>query len=183
MSAIPRPSRPAVPGELVNFFESGDPTEAPLLATVHVEYGGSVTVTYQRPGHPTVLTAHSVKHIHSEYWDNLPLAAKRANGAFDFHPVWKNVFDKYLSARNASLARMAKLEQDKADMSDDEFNAISALERHGDNIGKISDETGISRERLRKLPRFADELKAVKQRNWEEKNNVAAEPEPAVQAE
>lgn len=184
MSAIPRPARDAVPGELVNYYESGDPSEKPVVLTVESVYGGQITGTYQKVGHPTVVTVYSVKHIHSPYWDNLPINAKQAAGAFDFHPVYKGLFDKWLSMEHARKARMEKLEQDKADMTDDEFNAISALERHGDNIGKISDETGVSRERLKKLPRFMEELKAVKQRNWEEKNATPeVAQETAAQAE
>jgi hypothetical protein len=59
-------------------------------------------------------------------------------------------------------------------MSADDFNALNALDKYGDNMLKICDETGLTLAKLRKLPQFSEALKALKQQNWEEKN--ALEP-------
>jgi hypothetical protein len=186
MSAIPRPHRQAQPGEIVNFYAGGDPTELPVPALVQqVHPGGSCMVTYAKAGHPGTQTAYGVKHIHDAYWDSVPVTTKQATGCFDFHPVYKGMFDRYLNAIAGNEARRKQLEEDRAaGMNDDEYNALTALERHGDNIAAISEETGITRERLKKLAKFNEALKAVKQQKWEEKNGVATpDLEPAKAAE
>lgn len=188
MSAIPRPSRNAVPGEIVNFLEGGDPTSLPFPALVHqVHPGGACTLMLLRPGYPGAVTKHGVKHIHDQYWDSMPITAKQNNGCFDFHPVYKGLFDRHLAAVAGNKAKAEQLEREKTDMSEEDFNACLALERHGDNIKKISEETGISRTRLMKLPKFMEELRALKGQKWMEKNDLtlsetAPEPAPAPAA-
>lgn len=187
MSAIPRPHRQAMPGEIVNFYGSGDPTQIPVPMMVNtVHPGGSCTGTLMVPGYPGVQTKHGVKHIHAEYWDSMPLEAKQANGCFDFHPVYKGLFDRYLNAVAGNKAKAEQLERDKADMSEEDFNACLSLERHGDNLHKISQETGITRQRLKTLPKFMEALKAIKDEAWKAKNDLSlgeAEAAPAAQAE
>lgn len=184
MSAIPRPHRDAQPGEIVLFYEGGDPTEYPVIATVHmVHSGGAVTLTFMRPGYPAALSKQGVHHMHATYWDNVPHTAKQATGAFLFHPVYGALFDKHLQMAAMREAAKAAREEAKKDLSDDEFNAITALEKWGDNISKITEETGISRARLMKLPKFMEELNALKQRKWEEKNEAEEEMTTTVKAE
>lgn len=174
MSAIPRPKRTAIQGELVNFFEAGDPTEVPILATVHTEFGGNITITYQRPGAPTVITKHGIKHIHDTYWDNVPLLAKQQSGAFDFHPVYGVQFDKWLSAAHMREEARKQREAERAtnEMSDDEFNAINALERHGDNISAIKTDTGLTDAALKKLPKFMAELNKIREEAFQLKQEA-----------
>lgn len=171
MSAIPRPKRNAEPGEIVNYFEGGDPTAVPVSATVHVVHsGGSVTLMFMRPGTPTVITKTGVQHMYSPYWDAVPLSAKQANGAFDFHPVYGPLFDKHLQLAVARKARQEQLESEKNELSTDEFSALTALERHGDNMSKIIEETGFTPAKLKKMEKFTEALNAVKDANFAAKN-------------
>lgn len=171
MSAIPRPKRAAVPGELVNFFESGDPSEQPILATINHEFGGNHTITYQKPGQVTVVTKYGVKHVHDTYWDNVPISAKQQQGAFDFHPVYGVQFEKWLLAAHAREEARKQREAEHAanNLTDDEFNAINALERHGDNMSAIKTDTGLTDAQLRKMPKFMEAWNALKAEKFEQK--------------
>lgn len=169
MSAIPRPHRAAYPGEIVNFFEDGDPSSAPIPALVNSEYGGNATLTYHKPGDMTPKTK-TVKHIHDPYWDAVSLANRQSCGAYDFHPVYKGVFDKWLTMADAREAQRLKRESERNELSVDEYNAITALERHGDNMTAIVEETGMTPIALKKLKRFNEELNKVKEANFAAKN-------------
>lgn len=176
MSAIPRPKRAALPGEIVNYFEAGDPTEVPIPATVHQQYGGNCTITYQKPGQPTVLTKYGVKHIHDPYWDNVSLQNKQACGAFDFHPVFGVQFEKWQAAEHMRVEARKQREAERAanTLSDDEFNAINALERHGDNLSAIRTDTGLTESQLKKLPKFMEAWNAIKEENFRLKQDAKA---------
>ena len=169
MSAIPRPLRAAVPGEIVNFFEDGDPSGAPIPAMVVSTYGGNTAITYHKPG-DVVSKSRIVKHVHDAYWDTTTLQNKQASGAYDFHPVYGGLFDKWLALAEQRETKRKQLESEKNEMSADDFNACSALERHGDNMSAIATDTGLTIAALNKLPKFKAELARVKQENFEAKN-------------
>jgi hypothetical protein len=174
MSAVPRPHRDAMQGEIVLLFENGDPSGPSMPAMVSEAGKGWATLVYSKPGSITSLCRKYVKHIHDVFWDNATVQQKQSNGAYEFHPVYKCLFDKWISAADAREVARQNREAAKADMSADDFNALNALDKYGDNMLKICDETGLTLAKLRKLPQFSEALKALKQQNWEEKN--ALEP-------
>lgn len=175
MSAIPRPHRDAMQGEIVLFYETGDPSANPYPLMVADTGKGWATLVGIKPGSITAVTRKYVKHIHDVFWDTATVQQKQSNGAYDFHPVYRGMFDKWLDMAKAREVARQNREAAKADMSDDDFNALAALERHGDNIGKIVEETGLTREKLKKLPKFSEALQAIKQQNWDEKNAAKTE--------
>lgn len=177
MSAIPRPHRDAMQGEVVLFYETGDPSSNPYPLIVSETGKGWATLTGVKPGSITAMTRKYVKHIHDVFWDTATVQQKQSNGAYDFHPVYRVQFDKWINAMAAAEVARRNREAAKADMSDDDFNALNALDKYGDNMSRIVEETGLTRDKLKRLPRFMEALNAVKQKNFEEKN--AAEPAKA----
>lgn len=175
MSAVPRPHRDAMQGEIVLFYETGDPSGNPYPMMVSQTGKGWATLTGVKPGSITAVTRTYCKHIHDVFWDNATVQQKQSNGAYDFHPVYRGLFDKWIQMAEAREVARQNRESAKADMSDDEFNALNALDKYGDDMPKIVAETGLTREKLKKLPRFMESLNAIKQRNWEEKQAATAE--------
>lgn len=183
MSAIPRPYRDAHVGEIVLFHPTGDPSSAPIPLMVEEAGKGWATLAGTIPGSIAVFRRKYVKHIHDPFWDNATVQAKQSNGAYDFHPAYKGVFDRAQQAADARAAARQKREQEKDEMSDEDFEALKALEMHGPNISAISRDTGLSTYKLNKLPKFNEALMAAKKQRWREKNDIDDEVEQEVAAE
>lgn len=176
MSAIPRPHRDAQLGEIVLFYETGDPSSTPLPMIVAESGKGWATLTGLKAGEMTPVRRHYVKHIHDVFWDTATVSQKQKNGAYDFHPVYRSMFDKWLAAEHArqEARKQREAEQTAGELSTDEFNAINALERHGDNMSAIKTDTGLTDSQLKKLTKFMEALNKVREEAFHLKQEAKA---------
>lgn len=162
-------NRNALPGEDVYYFTNGRRDITPIVARCTASGGVVAELSLQRPGHSRTQCLNNVRHINDPHFRKYP-EQLISDGAWDFHPVVGELWQAQLLKNDAERKRLEKMPA-ADEMSADEVEALSALERLGPYISKISKDTGVSPEKLKAMETFWPEFTARKQELSQQKKS------------